>query len=72
MDINLWLVKEGWAFLTFYASMTTDEIIIYCSQHQWMLELGAQEYRSTMMIKLGHSILDLSFKPRCRDIHLER
>ena len=26
MDINLWLVKEGWAFPTFYASMTTEEI----------------------------------------------
>jgi endonuclease YncB( thermonuclease family) len=26
LDINLWLVKEGWAFPTFYASMTDDEI----------------------------------------------
>ncbi len=31
IDINLWLVKEGWAFLTFYASMTTDEINILLS-----------------------------------------
>ena len=25
-DINLWLAREGWAFPTFYSSMTTEEI----------------------------------------------
>jgi endonuclease YncB( thermonuclease family) len=30
-NINLWLAKEGWAFPTFYASMTQDEINTFLS-----------------------------------------
>ena len=32
-DINLWLVSEGWAFPTFYSSMSNDEIEAFLKAH---------------------------------------
>lgn len=70
VDINIWLVKEGWAFPTFYASMTIDEIetLIAAAEDAHTKKAGVWQYYSD---EIGTFDFQLIFRGKSAEINPE-